>query len=39
MALKRTCKLIHETMVEESTQDLNVPSEVVREEEQEDFEK
>jgi len=38
MAPKRTHKLIQETMVEEPTQDLDVPSEVVREEEQEDSE-
>ncbi len=39
MASKKTRKLVHGTMVEEATQDLNVPSEVIREEEQEDFEK
>jgi hypothetical protein len=39
MAPKRTHKLVRETMVEEPTQDLNVPSKAIREEEQEDFEK
>jgi hypothetical protein len=38
MALKRTRKPIHEMMVEEPTQDLNVPFEVIRKEEQEDSE-
>jgi hypothetical protein len=38
MAPKRTCKPIQETMVEEPTQDFKIPSEVIREEEQEDFE-
>jgi hypothetical protein len=33
MAPKRTCKLIQETKVEEPTQDLDVPSKAVREEE------
>jgi hypothetical protein len=33
MAPKMTCKLIHETMVEEPTQDLDVPFEAIREEE------
>jgi hypothetical protein len=36
MAPKRTRKLIHETMVEKPAQDLDVPSEAIREEEQED---
>jgi hypothetical protein len=39
MALKRTRKPIKETMVEEPTQDLDVPFEAVREEEQEDSKK
>ncbi len=38
MAPKKTHKPIQETMVEESTQDLEVPFEAIREEEQEDFE-
>jgi len=38
MAPKRNRKPVQETMVEEPTQDLEVPSEVIREEEQEDFE-
>jgi hypothetical protein len=38
MTPKRTHKLIHETMVEEPPQDLNVPSETIKEEEQEDGE-
>ncbi len=38
MAPKRTRKPIQNTMVEEPTQDLDVPSEAIREEEQEDFE-
>jgi len=33
MAPKRTRKLIQETMVEEPTQDLDVPFEAIREEE------
>jgi hypothetical protein len=37
MALKRTCKLVQETMVAEPTKDLDVPFEAIREEEQEDF--
>jgi hypothetical protein len=37
MALKKTHKLVHETMVEKPTQDLNVPFEAIREEEQKDF--
>jgi hypothetical protein len=37
MAPKKTCKPVQETMVEEPTQDLNVPSEVIKEEEQKDF--
>jgi hypothetical protein len=36
MALKRTRKPVHETMVEECTEDLNVPFEAIREEEQDD---
>jgi hypothetical protein len=36
MAPKRTRKPIQETMVEELTQDLKVPSEAIREEEQKD---
>ncbi len=36
MAPKRTCKLIHETMVEEPTQDREVPPKAIREEEQKD---
>ncbi len=39
MAPKKTRKPIQETMVEEPTQDLFIPSEAIREEEQEDFEK
>jgi hypothetical protein len=38
MAPKRTHKPIHETMVEEPTQDREVPFEAIREEEQEDYE-
>jgi hypothetical protein len=38
MAPKRTHKLAHETMVEDPTQDLNVPSKAIRKEEQHDFE-
>jgi transcription elongation factor Elf1 len=34
MPPKRTCKLVHETTVEEPTQDLNVPSETLKEEEE-----
>jgi hypothetical protein len=37
MALKRIRKLIHETMVEEPTKDLDVPSKVIREEERKDY--
>jgi hypothetical protein len=37
MRLKRTCKLVKETMVEEPTQDLDVPSEAIRDDEQKDF--
>ncbi len=33
MALKRTRKLVQETMVEKATQDLDVPFEAIREEE------
>jgi hypothetical protein len=33
MALKRTHKPIHETMVEEPTHDLDVPFKTIREEE------
>ncbi len=36
MAPKRTRKPIQETMVEERTQDLDVPSKAIREEEHED---
>ncbi len=39
MAPKKTRKPIQETMVEEPTQDLEVPFEAIREEEQEDFKK
>jgi hypothetical protein len=35
MAPKKTRKLVQETMVEEPTQDLDVPSKAIREEEQE----
>jgi len=38
MALKKTCKPVQETMVEEPIQDLDVPSDVIKEEEQDDFE-
>ncbi len=38
MTQKRTHKLIQETMVEEPTQDLDVPSKTIKEEEQEDGE-
>jgi hypothetical protein len=38
MAPKRTCKLVQEAMVEKPTQDLDVPSEAIREEEQKDYE-
>ncbi len=38
MAPKKTHKPIQETMVEEPTQDLYVPSKVIREQGQEDFE-
>jgi hypothetical protein len=38
MAPKKTRKLVQETMVEKPTQDLDVPSEAIREEEQEDYE-
>jgi hypothetical protein len=38
MALKKTHKSVQETLVEEPTEDLDVPSETIREEEQEDFE-
>jgi hypothetical protein len=33
MAPKKTCKLVHETMVEEPTLDLDAPSETIKEEE------
>jgi hypothetical protein len=36
MASKRTHKLVQKAMVEEPTQDLDVPFEAIREEEQED---
>ncbi len=39
MALKRTHKPVQKTMVEEPTQDLDVPSETIKEEEQVDFQK
>jgi hypothetical protein len=39
MAPKKARKSVQETMVEEPTQDLDVPLEAIREEEQEDFEK
>ncbi len=39
MALKRTHKLVQETMVEKPTHDLDVPYEAVREEEQKGFRK
>jgi hypothetical protein len=38
MAPKKTRKLVQETIVEEPTQDLDVPFEGIREEEQEDSE-
>jgi hypothetical protein len=38
MTPKKTHKLIQETMVEEPTQYLDVPSETIKEEEQEDSE-
>jgi hypothetical protein len=38
MAPKKTCKPVQETMVEEPIQDLDVPSDVIKEEEQDDFE-
>jgi hypothetical protein len=37
MAPKRTRKLAQETIVEELTQDLDFPSETIKEEEQEDY--
>ncbi len=39
MAPKKTRKLVQETMVDKPTQDLEVPSEAIREEKQEDYEK
>jgi hypothetical protein len=39
MAPKRIRKPIHDTIVEEPTHDLNVPSKTIREEEQKDYEK
>jgi hypothetical protein len=39
MASKKTHKPVQETMVEEPTQDLEVPSEAIKEEEQEDSKK
>jgi hypothetical protein len=39
MALKKNRKPVLETMVEEPTQDLEVPCEAIREEEQEDSKK
>ncbi len=38
MAPKKTRKPIHETMVEEPTEDFDVPFEAIREEEQESYE-
>jgi hypothetical protein len=38
MAPKKTHKPVQETMVEKPTQDLDVSSEAIREEEQNDFE-
>ncbi len=38
MAPKKTRKLVQETMVEEPTQDLDVPPKAIREEEQKDYE-
>jgi hypothetical protein len=38
MAPKKTCKVVQDTVVEEPTQDLDVPSEAMREEEQNHFE-
>jgi hypothetical protein len=38
MALKRTCNIVQETMVEEPTHELNVPSKAIREKEKEDYE-
>jgi hypothetical protein len=38
MAPKKTCKQVQKTMVEKPTQDLNVPFEAIKEEEQEDLE-
>jgi hypothetical protein len=38
MAPKKTRKPMQETMVEKPTQDVEVPFEAIREEEQEDFE-
>jgi hypothetical protein len=38
MAPKKTHKPVQETLVEEPTQDLNVPSKAIREEEQEESE-
>jgi hypothetical protein len=37
MAPKKTRKLAQETMVEKPTQNLDVPSKALKEEEQEDF--
>jgi hypothetical protein len=34
MAPKKTCKLVQKTVVEEPTQDLDVPPKAIREEEQ-----
>ncbi len=39
MAPKKTRKPVHETMVENPTQDLDVPFKAIKEEEQEDSEK
>jgi len=38
MAPKKTSKPVQETMVEEPTQDLDVPSKAIREKDQDDFE-
>jgi hypothetical protein len=38
MAPKKICKVVQETMVEEPTQDLDVPPQAIRGEEQKDFE-
>jgi hypothetical protein len=38
MAPKKTCKVVQETVVEEPTQDPNVPPQAIRGEEQKDSE-